>query len=131
MKNKLKVNLPKLFTLLTVFGFFFNTAHASHLVLKTEKTIEVKNDEFTELATFDGTNYNRLRIGVLPIGFSNFDMVVRIEAVEKTDSIFLDKILFSKLYSSGSIVIDLATPKLKISADKSGTYKIFIWAIEY
>lgn len=132
-------NTKRILPLLTVLILTLSgvqLSFASPLVFKATKEITKKSsdfNEFVELVGFDAIKYQKIRVGVLPVGLSEKDLqllVVKVEAVENSDATLLDKILFSDFYPSGSVLIEIPSPKIKISANKSGTYKIFIWATE-
>jgi hypothetical protein len=103
-----------------------STATGSPLIFKTEKTIKNQNEkQFAELAVVDVSKYRQIRVAVqaVPSG----EGLIRIEGLEGSELIFIERILFNDLYSGGSVFLETPPNKIRISVRESGTYKIFIW----
>lgn len=112
-----------LFTL--IFVFVFNSL-ASPLVFKLTKAIQVeKGKEYAEIGTFNTGQYNKIRIAVVPSGegFSRLNQIY-LHAVEDEKPIYLQHYTFIGNYS---VFMDTPPSSLRISANESGIYKVYIW----
>jgi hypothetical protein len=144
LQNSLEEVMRKLFSLICIL-FLTLSGYGAQLVFKTEKTIQSDGNKFVELITFDSTKYSQIRVGIL-LGGEKAEEIpnpnqgneltklkiadenyIQCEAVENTDKIFIQGFF---LQSNRSIIIDTPPNKLRLSANKSGTYKIYIWASE-
>lgn len=113
------------------FVFTVNS-YSMPLVFKVTKEIKTRNEfNFEEIAAFDSSKYKQLRISVLPVRNTDYaDLFVKIEAVEDSDFLLLERFDFSSAFPSKSISVDNAPAKIRVSANVSGAYKVFIWGIQ-
>lgn len=107
---------------------FTINSFGSSLMLKTTKELQQNG----ELLTVDISKYKKVRIGVLlvstPESKNPYEQnTVRIYGIEAEDLIFTQQISVDKDSPSNSILLDIPPPKIKLTASKAGTYKIFIW----
>ncbi|HQU83934.1 MAG TPA: hypothetical protein PKY59_12440 [Pyrinomonadaceae bacterium] len=125
----MKKLLSSILLFVLLFVFSVSDSFASTLIYKTQKEVKTKND-ITELAVVDVSKYKQVRIGVILADSEKFDVakILRIEAVEDTDSIYLDKLSVTDFYRSDSINLENVSNKIRITTKDLGVFKIFIWA---
>jgi len=118
----------KILFIVLVFVLFVTSAVSAPLVFKTTKQMKESGD----MLTFDASKYKKIRIGIYLANPSPQNekqtTVVRIFSVEGEDSIYAGMVDVGGTIHSGDFLIDTPAPKIKISALRAGTYKIYIWA---
>lgn len=96
------------------------------LIYKATKKIET-NSVYEELATVDVSGYKNIRVGISLVGGSESPHHIQFYALEDDTSFPMDSMI---LKTTNSISLTTVSNKIKISADATGTYKIYIWGAQ-
>ena len=122
--------MKKLISLALVFVFIQNLA-ASPLIFKITKEVKISNpDKLFDIATVDVSKYKQIRVGVLIKGkLADYGNTVFISAVEGEDLIMIGYV-YVESTGGNSVLFDVPSNQIKISAKQSGTYKIYVWGTQ-
>lgn len=96
------------------------------LIYKATKKVETK-EEYAELALVDVSGYKNIRVGISLVGGSEIAHPIQFYAVEDDIAFPMDSM---SLYTTNSISLNTVSNKIRISANITGTYKIYIWGAQ-
>jgi hypothetical protein len=100
------------------------------LIFKTTKEIKSDGKIFVELATVDTSKFKQIRIGVIQVSgeTGSVGSFINIDAIEDNDLIQIGGFNVYEFNAGKSQILETFSNKIKISAQNSGTYKVFVWA---
>lgn len=118
MKKSIFSLILVLLIAVTVFG--------GELIFKTEKEVKTSNSVPVTIVEFDTAGKNKIRIGVAGEIEKDFGAVT-VQTLDGSNAIQINKIVVENGESS-SVLIELPGKRIRLSANTSGKYKVFVWS---